>query len=367
MMRSSYAYKVLFLLLTGLFPSCLFAQTSPQDSASLELYADTYLAIIPEDLQLKQRPDFIYNYTTTNRPALNLGLLRFQYAGSFFRTQIALIGGTYSRRNLRQEAAWARNIGEASIGFRISRKENLWLDAGVLPSHIGNESYIGKENQAATRALISDQTPYYETGLRVSYRPSSRWYLSMMALNGWQRITAPADQFGANWGMQIQYTPNENILLNNSNFIGKVPVEQEYKLRLYSNSYARFGLGKNDWLFLGWDIGVQDHHLRKGVRVWNGLLAQWRHLFCDHKWALLFRAERIADPQRVLYADSAGNRFLVSHVSAGIDWAPNQQLLLRLEGNALLSGQGLFRINNTPSQSLPGIYILASYSLRRRF
>ena len=358
------------------FLPCLFllfsinravAQELLTDSLTIQAYAEGYVSWLPGNTSLKERPSFIYNYSSQNQPAINLTFFRVRYEKQRFHAVTAFIAGTYVTRNLAQEAGWARNIGEAYIGYRLSPKEQLWLDAGVFPSHIGAESYIGNENIAATRALVSDHTPYYETGLRVSYRPSPKWYLSMLALNGWQRISAPISQLGANWGMQLQYTPASGLTFNNSSFIGNVESANEKKTRIYSNTYALLKLSQRDLIQVGWDIGLQDRLQYKGLHVWNTFLFQYRRTFRQDKWAALLRVEKIADPHNVLYTGSGGAQFIINHLSANVDWNPAKKLLLRLEWNRQFGNQQFFSVNNTPARRLSGLYLIACLDLKHVF
>ena len=39
----------------------------------------------------------------------------------------------------------------ANAGYKLSAKKAWWLDIGVLPSHIGFESAVGKDNWTLTR------------------------------------------------------------------------------------------------------------------------------------------------------------------------------------------------------------------------
>jgi hypothetical protein len=361
--------KIFFFICLSFFVFSINAkgQNSGKDSLVLQAYTEGYISWVPENESIRERPGFIYNYSQQNQPAINLAAFRIQYESERFRTSAALITGTYARRNLSAEKKWARNISEAYAGYRLLKNEQLWLDAGVFPSHIGAESYIGKENYAATRALISDQTPYYETGVRIQYRPNQNWFLSMLALNGWQRISAPLRQFGANWGMQVQYMPNQKITINNSSFIGKVQVGNEEKTRLYSNSYVIYKLSERDIFLLGWDIGLQDRIQTKGVYVWNAFLAQYRHSFWQDKWSFLLRTEKIRDPNNVLYKDSEGERFIINHLSAGLDWNPDKRILLRLEWNRQFSKQNLFFDGITAFRKLSSIYLIACLDLKQVF
>jgi hypothetical protein len=55
------------------------------------------------------------------------------------------MAGNYSQYNLSAEPTWAQFIYEANIGLKSSNKTNIWIDAGILPSHIGFESAISAD------------------------------------------------------------------------------------------------------------------------------------------------------------------------------------------------------------------------------
>jgi hypothetical protein len=94
---------------------------------------------------------------------------------------------------------------------------------------------------------------------------------------------------------------------------------------------------------------------------------QYRHAFRQEKWAVLVRAEKIADPHNVLYTDSRGAQFIINHLSANLDWNPAKQLLLRLEWNHQFGNQQLFRVENMPTRRLSGLYLIACLDLKQVF
>ncbi|OQW43057.1 MAG: hypothetical protein A4S08_10190 [Proteobacteria bacterium SG_bin4] len=60
------------------------------------------------------------------------------------------------------------NLYEGNVGLKLSGSNNLWLDIGVFPSHIGFESAVGKDNWTLTRSLVAENTPYFESGAKIS-------------------------------------------------------------------------------------------------------------------------------------------------------------------------------------------------------
>ncbi|MFN8337973.1 MAG: outer membrane beta-barrel protein [Saprospiraceae bacterium] len=56
----------------------------------------------------------------------------------------------YSQYNLSAELTWAQFIYEVNIGLKSSSKTNIWIDAGMCPSHIGFESAIAPTGRKFT-------------------------------------------------------------------------------------------------------------------------------------------------------------------------------------------------------------------------
>jgi hypothetical protein len=45
---------------------------------------------------------------------------------------------------------------EANIGYKPFAATNFWIDAGVMPSHIGFESAIGSDCWNLTRSILAE-------------------------------------------------------------------------------------------------------------------------------------------------------------------------------------------------------------------
>jgi hypothetical protein len=56
----------------------------------------------------------------------------------------ALMVGTYPITGL-GTAFIAKYIQETNIGVKISKKHNLWIDMGIMPSHIGFKVLLEKD------------------------------------------------------------------------------------------------------------------------------------------------------------------------------------------------------------------------------
>ena len=115
------------------------------------------------------RPSFIYSHNRHNEFNLNLGFVKANYTGEKFRANLALAGGTYMNANYVAEPGVLKNIFEANAGIRLHKKRNLWLDAGIFPSHIGFESALSKDCWNLTRSILADNSPYFEAGAKLTY------------------------------------------------------------------------------------------------------------------------------------------------------------------------------------------------------
>lgn len=338
-----------------------------KDSLSLQLFAEAYASFIPNKPLNNQRPAYHYNYTRANKVGLNLALAKIHYSAARFRTNLALMAGDYPKANLVAEEKWARNIYEANIGVKLLSKKELWIDVGVLPSHIGTETAIGKDNPAATRSILADNSPYYETGARVSYQPNNKWNFALFALTGWQRITVPANQNSPGVGTQITYTHSPKISFNSSTYAGKIFNGSRNVTRLYHNLYSIISLNEKTGLTLAWDIGLQENGaIRVQTKIWNGLLASLRYKIKPGKWNAAVRYERFIDNQNVLFLppSNGSGRFNIHHGSVNLDWQPVNNLLLRAEANFQQSPDALFLKDNALVKQQFSAFLMASYSFQ---
>jgi Putative beta-barrel porin-2, OmpL-like. bbp2 len=150
------------------------------------------------------------------------------------------------------------------------RNKNLWIDGGILPSHIGFESPIGRSCDALTRSIIGDNTPSYQGGIRLGYNSdNSKWYLAALVINGWQHITRPNGNNTPSFGAQITFTPNSNVTLNYSNFIGNDKPDSLKQMRYYHNFYGVFHVTNNFSITPGFDFCMEQKS--KGSSDYNSL------------------------------------------------------------------------------------------------
>ena len=325
-MTLSKKYGVIGFLLISVHA---FSQTdSLQKYLKVTLYVETYFQKQWPNGIDNSRSDYVYSFNRLNEVNLNLGFVKAQFDNNKTRANFGLMAGTYAQANLANEPAALRNIWEANVGFKLLKNRNTWLDMGVLPSHIGFESAIGKDCWHLTRSLMADNSPYFETGLRVSNTSKNeKWYSALLILNGWQNIYQKSNIQTPAFGHQITYEPTDKTLFNSSSFIGESVRDTVKGTRLFHNFYVKQSLTKK-WAMIGaFDIGFQTYQQEnyQWHAVVLGAQYQWT---AKKKWA--FRLEQYKDKNNVIISENYAN-FNSIGASINMDYYINEQMLLRAE------------------------------------
>ncbi len=349
--------KILLGCIVLLSVTAYAQDSSKQSIATLENplsfsgYVEGYYSYDFNKPQNNKKPAFIYNHNRDNEFDINLAFIRASYTGDRVRGTLALGAGTYMNANYAAEPGTLKNIYEANAGFKISKK-NLWLDIGVLPSHIGFESAVSKDCWTLTRSLLADNTPFFEGGARLNYTSNnSKWFLSGLLLNGWQRITRVEGNSKMSFGTQIQYKPTSQINLNYSTFIGTDKPDSARLNRFYNNIYGIFQVSKQFGITAGFDIGTEQKTKGSSSHstVYSPVLIV-KYSFND-KWAIAARGEYYSDPNGILIAAHIPGGFKTYGYSSNIDYAPADNVLFRVEGKTLNSKGAIFTSNNNQSKS----------------
>ncbi len=343
--------KIILFITSLLFATAL---VSGQDSTAkkpliISGYAEVYYQYDFNKPVDGNRPGFIYSHNRHNEFNLNLGFIKAAYAAENVRANLAIAAGTYVNANYAAEPGALQNMLEANVGIKLSKKKNLWLDAGILPSHIGFESAVSKDCWTLTRSILAENSPYFETGVKLSYTTdNSKWMFSAMALNGWQRISRVTGNSLMSWGIQLQYKPSEKILLNYSNFIGTDKPDSARQLRVFHNFYGIISLSDKLELTLGFDIGSEEKLNSTGSNNWVAPVAILKYAF-SQQWSISGRAEYYQDKNAVIIPTATPNGFQTNGYSLNIDYSPVKDLSIRLEGRTLHSKDKIFIKGNSSS------------------
>lgn len=319
---------------------------------SVSGYVEAYYSYDLNKPADNNKPGFIYSHNRHNEFNVNLAFVKASYNKDRVRANLALAAGTYMNANYAAEPGVLKNVYEANAGYKLSRKKNLWLDIGILPSHIGFESAIGKDCYTLTRSLMAENSPYFETGAKLGYTSdNNKWTLAVLALNGWQRIQRVSGNSLMSWGTQVQCKPSDKVLLNYSTFIGTDKPDSARLWRYYHDLYGSFQLSSKLALILGFDIGTEQA-VKGGnaSNTWFTPVGILRYTPTD-KWAIALRGEYFSDADGVIIATGTPNGFRTTGCSLNIDHQPMPNVMLRAEGRLLSSKDDIFSKTNTVSDN----------------
>lgn len=306
-------------------------------------YLETYYIHDFNDPGNHRRPDSVYSHNVTDSPSINLAMLKAALTTERIRGNLALGSGTYMRANYAAEPHGLRNIYEANIGIKLSSENNLWLDVGVMPSHIGFESAIGIDNWTLTRSLMADNSPYFETGAKLSYTTQDgKWLVSGLLLTGWQRIHRPNDNTTPAIGHHLTYKPNETLTINSSSFVGNDKSDAQRQMRYFHDFYVQWQLNEQWGLITALDIGAEQSATDNGrYHIWYSPNIVLRYT-CSDRLQLAARLEHYHDKHGVIIDTGTDDGFQTTGYSINMDYRLNRHIVWRNELRKLTSHNAIF-------------------------
>jgi hypothetical protein len=321
-------------------------------SISLSGYAEPYYGFDVNKPADGNRPGFVYAHNRHNEFNINIAFLKASVSAQRVHGNLAIMAGTYANANLAAEPGTLQNVYEANAGVKLCKNRELWIDAGIFGSHIGFESAIGKDCWTLTRSILADNSPYYESGAKLSYTtPNGKWYLSALALNGWQRIQRVPGNSLLSGGTQITFKPNAKVTLNSSTFFGTDKPDDARLWRAFHNFYGIFQCSDHFGLTLGFDTGWEENaRVDADPNFWYSPVAIARYTIND-RVALAGRVEYYSDENGVIIATGTENGFQTLGVSANLDVQIHKNAVWRLEGKLYNSQDEIFVKDNSATRS----------------
>ncbi|MBL7716476.1 MAG: porin [Bdellovibrionales bacterium] len=275
---------------------------------------------------------------------INLAYLEAKLEREKVHGRLALQAGTSVQSNYASEPTvgsvsgpnLSRHLQEAFVGYRLG--DATWIDAGIMLSHIGVESFISKDNLLYTRSLVADFSPYYETGVRLSHSFNDQLSAQLLVLNGWQIISENNQNKAL--GTQLSYSFNPKLTLIYNTFFGR-----ESSFRHFHDLILKF-TPDEAWSFAAQaDIGFQDEAPGGQNASWNGFSVMAKRSI-SQMFAITSRVERYTDPKQVLIASSYGHAFQSWGASLGLDANLDSNIWWRNEVRGYFSDQAIFPSDN---------------------
>ena len=305
-------------------------------------FADVFYVYDFNQPQDTQRQPFLFNHNRHNEFNLNFGMIKFNVSHAKYRANFALQAGTYPNDNYIEEPDLLKTIFEANIGISLNHKNNLWIDAGIMPSHIGFESPISIDHLTLTRSLPAENSPYFQTGIKLTFNPNDRWEIAGLVLNGWQRIQRLEGNSMLSFGTQVLFKTSERVMLNWSTFIGTDDPDSTRRMRYFNNFYGQFQLTEKVELIAGFDLGIQQRSKSSSsYDLWLSpvVIGQYR---ISQNWKTAIRAEYYQDKTGIIIPIGTENGFQTTGLSLNLDYAPVNNIICRLEGRWLHSKDNIF-------------------------
>jgi hypothetical protein len=332
--------KKLFCL-TFLSSISIFSQESKDVSISFSGYLETFYANDFQNSNMEKKLPFMYNYNRHNEFNLNIGMIRTKVAFENGYASFALHSGTYVEDNYANEKI--KNISEAFIGLYLDKEKKQTIEVGIMPSYIGFETANSSSNLTLTRSILGENSPYFMTGLKYNYSPSSKWSFSGLLTNGWQRIAKTNKKALPSFGSQIAYKSSDNATLNWSVFIGDESIAEDLRTRYFSNLYYDIKWKTKFHTIFGFDYGLQKNSVGEGYDNWFSpvLITQYS---INSKWQTAVRAEYYQDIKNVMIF--SGKELKTLGTSLNFDYLPNSKMKIRTELRYFNSKEAIFLRNN---------------------
>ena len=279
---------------------------------------------------------------------VNLAFVEAKLQSEKIRGRLALQAGNSVQVNYAADSAAdqaryggaggiSRYFQEAYVGYQAAPR--LWVTGGIFFSHLGFESWISRDDWCYTRALVSDNSPYYQTGVKVDYRFSDLFSAQVDLLNGWQNINENNPQKSV--GTQIVYTPNGSFTYTYNTFFGREPDGTGTQgSRIYQELIAKWSASDRLQLAAELDLGLQKPGGSDSTNPWYAatLFAQYQ---TSPVASVALRVEKFIDlHEAVIGALPTG--FDAAGVSVGINLALQPTLLWRNEVRGFFAAEDLF-------------------------
>lgn len=328
-MKSSFKI-ILFALF--FFANSLYANKL-DTSLKVNAYLEAFYNITQRNGNINSMPDLYVNHSDLNQLSINTAIIDFNFSKSRLRANAGLMSGAYSKYNYSGFDYDYKNIYQLNIGFELSKKHDIWLDAGIMPSHIGAETIIGSDNMTLTRSLNAESTPYYETGLKLSkMSKDKKLNIALMYLNGWQTIRKSSFYHNV-FGSSLVFKDNKNNIGWNTILIHDIDARTLANDIIFNNFYYKRNINNKLNVFLGYDLMANTYNINSRMLNWTTATIIIYYKF-NTKHSIALRAEQYKN-----YSENLAQGLLsympynIDYLSASInhDFRFNNSLMFRSE------------------------------------
>ena len=315
---------------------------------SINFYVDTYYGTNFKSNKTKPIP-YMVSMHQNRQFNINIGTVDIRYQSKNFRVRLMPGVGSYMNANYANEKGIAKNIVEASAGILLSKKYNAWIDVGVLGSPYTNESAISKDQLMYARSMGPEYTPYYLTGAKLSVPVNKKINAYLYLISGWQKITIPSN--GIAIGTQIEYRPNDKILVNWNTYFGdEYSIDNpNYGNRYFTDVYFIYNANKRLTLSSCLYAGIQERYngINDKKNIGWGQFNFIGKYNISNSFSISGRIERFIDPQSIMVLPNTGIKgFNTSSIALCTNYSINKHFLWRTEFRMFSSKKPVFEDQN---------------------
>jgi hypothetical protein len=354
--------KFILLALTFIAFNYTIAQENPtlENPLKYNVFLDSYYTKASNSYKNNQRP-YSTQAVNVESVSLNFALAQISYTKENYRIFLGVHTGTYVQFNYAAEPQLAKNIYEATGGIKLGK--DLWLDVGIFESHIGMENAISRDNINYTRSLMAENSPYYESGAKLSYDVSDKLHVKLLLLNGWQVIQDNNKDIST--GTQVTYQFLQNLSATWSTYIGNDAPDNKRKQMRYFNHFNLQYKINDDWeLMAAYDYGIEkkpfysllDRYGNNDLNLFRqtqddgyfnfstGAIQLRYHI--NEKLRLGARTEWYLDKSQVIVKTNTPNGYQIRGGSLNLDYYIHENALIRIEGKSLHSLDSIYPNKN---------------------
>ena len=233
----------------------------------------------------------------------------------------------------------------ASVTYQTHVGRGLSFEGGIMPCHVGMESFYSKDDWNYTRSWMAEYSPYYLTGIKVAYPFTDRWSGAFYVVNGWQIIAE--NNSAKTFGTQVAY--------------GSDKVSSSFNVlagpELPGNDSDWRVLG--DWVLTvratdAWSFGASVDAARESQPAgasasWWGASVYARYSLQADRYAFALRAEHFDDPDGAI----SGTAQDLNEGTLTFEYRPSKHFIVKLEGRYDKSSAPVFATNELDALSQP--------------
>lgn len=320
----------------------------PRDTAVTVRFGAFVDGYVAWDTNRPRSLDRVFTTTAARHAEFNINLAYVDatLSGPRLRGRFAAQFGTAVQANYAAEPRVGSNSGpevsrflqEAYVGYQL--RPTVWVDAGVFFAPFGAENWISRDNPVYSRSLIADNSPYYESGVRLAWQAAPSVQLQAHVINGWQNISETNE--GKAVALRADWSPTNQLTLTYDTFLGnEQPDSLPSRFRQFHEVIVKLAIDARTAVTATVDYGRQARGQAEGHSSWRGYALLLRRELSD-RVGLGARLEGYADPDQVIVATDAPYGLRATGASINADVRLHAHAVWRSEWRQLAARDPLF-------------------------